>query len=379
LLRKFLLAVLGLAALASAAGETGEDHRAWQHGIDLLRIGGRLLLVWGSTGNPPRRDPGPNWSHDIYHAWLDSPATQAAASGAELPAAGILVSLPEAQEPPSAAINRKGTILITSEDGNGGINQHAGLWDSALAVLRSYPFTIRRGGHSGHAAAMGDLFLVAYSEGWVNGGGWRGLGTGKNVHARIVRNDGGLLPEIAIASGHRDTWPLVAASERNWLVVWQRYPELTLQSALVDAAGNVVKRNQIIGGLDPRYAYDVEYSPDLGVYIAAGSAAQGGFVSLVSLSGEIVRTRRGLPPMASESRIVLGLDGSQVIGAYPVRPRGIAIVHLSANAIELARVIDHPHPWEDAGTTGVFVGPGRILFATLSTGGLRLIPFDIRN
>ena len=64
-------------------------------------------------------------------------------------------------------MNSKGTLLMTCEDGDGGINQRAGMWDSSLRVLRKYPITIRRGGHSGHVAAMGERFLVAYSEGWV--------------------------------------------------------------------------------------------------------------------------------------------------------------------------------------------------------------------
>lgn len=84
--------------------------------------------------------------------------------------AQVLVSRPEAQEPPSVAINAKGTILMTGEDGNGGINQHAGLWSSSLHVRRAYPMTIRRGGHSGHVAAMGERFLITYGEDWAERG-----------------------------------------------------------------------------------------------------------------------------------------------------------------------------------------------------------------
>jgi hypothetical protein len=366
-----LFFLLSLVALAGAAGDQEEDHRAWQHGIDLLRVGEKLLLVWGSPGNPPVSNLGGDWQHDVYYAWLNSPA------GPLEPQ--LLVSLPEAQEPPSTAINARGTILMTSEDGNGGINQHAGLWDSALRELRKYPFTIRRGGHSGHAAALGDRFLVTYSEGWVDGGGWLGLGTGKGVYARIVENDGSLRPELKIATGQRDGWPLVAGSDRNWLVVWQRYPGLTLHAALISAAGKVEVRREISGGMPLRYAYDVEYSPQLASYVVAGSSDDGGFVSLVSLSGDVTQTRRGLPPMVSESRIVLGWDGSQLTGAYPVKPRGIAVVRLSAGKIELAGVVDHPYAWDYSGTTGVFVASERVLFATLSTAGVRLIPVDLQS
>jgi hypothetical protein len=378
-IRGLFFFVLVLAAVASAAGEQTEDHRAWQHGIDLIRVGDKLLAVWGSAGNPPRPNLGGDWQHDVYHTWLNTPATEDAAPIDPR----ILVSRPEAQEPPSVAINTRGTILMTSEDGNGGINQNAGLWDSSLRVLRKYPFTIKRGGHSGHVASMGDQFLVAYGEGWVNGAGWRGLGTGKNVFARIVENNGKLGREIKLTPDRdadpRDGWPLVVGSDRNWLVVWQRYPELTLQAALVDAAGAVITRCQIIDGLPLRYAYDVEFAAQLALYVVAGSSGDGGFVALVSLTGAIVKIQRRLPPMASESRIILGREGSQLIGVYPVKPRGVAVVRLSADSIELSKVIDHPYVWDYSGTTGTFVAPEQVLFVTLSTTGLHLIPINLRD
>ena len=365
--------LLGPALAASAAGEA-EDHRAWQHGVDVVRVGDKLLVVWGSAGNPPRPNLGGDWPHDVYYAWLDRDAAQESPPINPLP----LVSRPEAQEPPSVAMSSKGTILMTCEDGDGGINQRAGMWDSSLRVLRQYPITIRRGGHSGHVAAMGERFLVAYSEGWVEGGGFLGLGTGASVFARIVENDGTRGREIKIGGpNQRDDWPLVAGSDRNWLVVWQRHHDLSLRAALISASGGVVARRKILDGLPPRYAYDVEFAPQLELYVVAGSSGDGGFVSLVSLAGEIVQTRQGLPPMTSESRIVLGWDGTHVIGVYPVRPSGIALVRISSEAVELVKVIDHPYQWDYAGTTGAFVAPGRVLFITLSTTGLHLIRVDL--
>ena len=46
---------------------------------------------------------------------------------------------------------------------------------------------------------------------------------------------------------------------------------------------------------------------------------------------------------------------------------------MPAGAIELATVVDHPYAWDYAGTTGAFVAPQQVLFATLSTTGLQLI------
>ncbi len=366
-----LCLVLAAASPLDAAGP-GEDHRAWQHGIDLLRVGGRLLAVWSSPGNPPRPNVGGDWQHDVHYSWVDD-------DGGIVPQ--VLVSRPEAQEPASTAINASGTILMTCEDGNGGINQHAGLWDSSLNVLRPYPMTIRRGGHSGHAAAMRDRFLVAYSEGWVDGGGFLGRGTGKDVYARIVEDDGALKREVKLTEsgrGHRDGWPLVAGSDRNWLVVWQRYPGLSLQSALVGANGAVARRTRIIDGLPVRYAYDVAFAPQPGVYVVAGSTGGEGFVSLIDREGKLVATRKGLPPMASESRIVLRAEGAGAIGVYPVRPRGAAVVRIAPGAVELVKVLDHAYGWDYAGTAGAFVSPDRVLFLSLSTEGIRPISIDLR-
>ncbi len=367
------IAVVVLAAVAAAvASASDEDHRAWQHGVDLIRVGQRLLVVWGSPGNPPKANPGGDWQHDVYYAWLDADSRQAAPQ--------VLVSRPEAQEPPSTAINASGTILMTSEDGDGGINQHAGLWDSSLKPVRAYPFMIRRGGHSGHAAAMGNRFLVAYSEGWVEGGGFLGRGTGKDVLARIVENDGTLRAEVKLTEGgsrHRDGWPLVAGSDRNWLVVWQRYPEMSLQAALINESGRVAARRKIAEGLPVRYAYDVAFAPQIGTYVVAGAKGEGGFVALVNLKGEIVATREGLPPLASEGRVVIASEGAQAIAAYPVRPRGVAVVRVSAGGAELLKIVDHPYTWDYTGTAGAFVGPNRVLFATLSTTGLKLVHIDL--
>jgi hypothetical protein len=81
--------------------------------------------------------------------------------------------------------------------------------------------------------------------------------------------------------------------------------------------------------------------------------------------------------MAGESRIVLQWDGSQQFAVYPIEPDGVAVVRLSAGAIELVKAVDHPYAWDYAGTTGTFVAPDEVLFATLSTTGLHLIPVKL--
>jgi hypothetical protein len=53
------------------------------------------------------------------------------------------------------------------------------------------------------------------------------------------------------------------------------------------------------------------------------------------------------------------------------------VLRINATAIELVKRIDHSYRWDYSGTTGAFVGGNRVLFATLSTSGLKLIPVDL--
>lgn len=371
--------------------EPNEDHRAWQHGIDLLWVDSRWLLIWGSAGNPPRPRLGGDWPHDIYHAWLELPG-----EGAELLVTPqVLVARPEAQEPPSAAINGKGAILVTAEDGEDGINQFAGLWGSQLRPLRPYPFTIRRGGHSGHVAALGERFLVVYGEGWQDGGGFMNRGTGRDIHARIVDGRGAPGPEIDLARGHRDGWPMVAASDRNWLAVWQRYDGLSLYGAVVGTTGRVSPPRRIAADMPIRYAYDVAYAAALGCYVVAGNSGGSGFIALLDRDGRVRAMQGGLPALVSEARVVIGeapglvqgqapvpVQGQgrgpeEMLAVYPVQPHGLAVLRLSAAAVTLVKTIDHPHAWDYMGTTGRFVSAGRVLFATLTTRGIRAFLVDL--
>ncbi|HTJ96970.1 MAG TPA: hypothetical protein VL381_05830 [Rhodocyclaceae bacterium] len=367
LCRTLMAALMALSLIGTADAE--EDHRAWQHGVNVVQLGERWLVVWGSPGNPPRPNLGGDWQHDVYYAWLNAPS----AGDVTLSDPKVLVARAEAQEPPSVAVNAAGTLLMTSEDGSDGINQYAGMWDSNLKVLRAYPFMVRRGGHSGHVAAMGDRFLISYGEDWVDHGGFLDRGTGKDIHVRIIENNGKRGKEIDIASGHRDGWPLVAGSDRNWMVVWQRYPDMTLHSVLVDAKGKLSSSREISQRMPIRYAYDLEFVPGLAAYVVAGSSGEAGFVARLNLSGEIENIQHGLPPMVSESRILTRCDGKQCIGVYPVRPKGVAVVRLSAGGTELLKLIDTTQEWDYMGTAGAFVTPERVVFATLTTSGIRLV------
>lgn len=366
-----LLVVLLLCGAARAAG-SAPDHRAWQHGINLLPVDERYLLIWSSWGNPPRPRLRGDWEHDIYYSWLDAARPRLHIQ--------TLVSRPEAQEPASAAVNSRGTLLVTWEDGDGRINQNAQLWDSALRALRAAPLRVRDGGHSGHVAALGECFLIAYSEGWVAGGAFLDRGTGQHLHARIVGPDGDLGPEIDVAIGRgpeqRENWPRVAASGHNWLVVWQRYPERSLHGALISRDGRVTRRQRIAQHLSVGHEYDVQYAPGLERFVVLGSNERHGFVTLLDTAGNIMARADRLPRAVGESQIVLSPSAGAVTAVYPTVPSGVAVLRITRAGVRLARRIEHPHAWDYTGTVGTFTAPDRVLFATLSRAGVQLVVID---
>lgn len=349
-----------------------KDHRAWQHGIEWIKHDERNFIIWSSWGNPPTTNPGKDWQHDIYQSWIEpcDPVSRPS----------LLVEGPEAQEPPSASLNNRGKVLLTWEDGRDGINQYAAFLDTDSQQV-SKPFLIRSGGHSGHVAASRDKFLIAYSEDWIDADdGFLQRGTGKNLFARIIEGNGHMHAEIPISRGNiekREDWPLVAGSERGWIIVWQRYPERTLHAATVDRSGVVGRHRRIAQGLRVGYHYDVQYLPALKIYFVLTSDDTGGAVVLLDMDGNIIRRHTGLPPFVSESRFVWTNAASGVIGVYPTIPSGIAVIHVSAEKIFLQKMLSSSHQWDYIGTTGSFVSDSRVLFATLSRTGLKFLSFDL--
>ncbi|HLK60625.1 MAG TPA: hypothetical protein VKU00_28945 [Chthonomonadaceae bacterium] len=343
------------------------DPRAWQHGISCLKVGRQVLVVWSSWGNPPQPVPNPeaNWEHDVYYARVDPQKPEIVPH--------TLVSLPEAQEPASAAINSRGRILMSCEDGADGLDQRAGLWDAELRPIKSYPFMIREGGHSGHVAAMDDKFLVAYSEGWTDGGGVDNLGTGNDVWARIVDNDGKPGPEIptAVQQG-RNWWPVVAASDRNWLEVWQSYPDAILHGAIIRPDGSIPTRFQITDDIR-FYVYNVTYLPSLHRYAVFGTRADGGFVALVDTDGSLVSVRTGLPETVRESHLIAEDTDGKVTALYPMQAGGVAVLHITHHSVALTKTLSTSGEWETMGTDGLFLSPQRALLFALSKSGLRIV------
>jgi hypothetical protein len=362
------------AKAADSAAEPFTDHRAWQHGINLLKVGDRHLLVWSSWGETPKPIPNPegNWAHDVYYSWIDpnNPVIQP----------NTLVTGPEAQEPASAAVDTNGHILMSCEDGNPDINQRYGLWTTDLKPMQEYGTMIRQGGHSGHVAAMGDRFVAAYSEEWIDGGGVDNLGTGDDVWARIVNDDGSLSPEIPVSvskdPNRRDWWPEIASSGTDALEVWQRYPSDTLWGSFVHADATCSPEFQITDNIK-YYVYNVSWIPTLKLYAVFGTRSDGGFVSLIDRNGKVVQTRTGLPETVRESRLLARRDGrNSVTAVYPAMPSGMAVLHITPDRVDLRKTVDDDYEWDYTGTDGMFLNRNRALFATLSKTGVRMIDID---
>ena len=255
---------------------------------------------------------------------------------------------------------------------------NAGLWDAALNPIKTPPITVRKGGHSGHVAALGDKFLVTYGEGWVKGGGDNHRGTGDDIWARIVDNDGALGPEIPIAvdprRAYRDWWSVVSASDRNWLVVWQRYSTAALWGALIDAKGRVTKKFVITDDVvTDRYGvYGVRYLPSLQRFLVTGTKPNGGFAALLDTHGTVLVLKTDLPRPAPQSHVIVQPHNQGARAVYPVVPSGVAVLDVGARSLRLVKTLEHPYRWDYMGTDGVFVTPDKVLFATLSRAGVQL-------
>ncbi len=358
---------------------SSDDLREFQHGISFLpRSDGTHYLIWSSSGNPPKgADPKQdwNWTHDIYASIIDPRAPVIIPQ--------TLISKPEAQEPASAAIAQNGNILVTTEDGwdtSYEVSQRYAVFDSELGVRKSYPQTVMEGGHSGHVSAVGNKFVVFFSEGWVDGGGVDGLGSGDDVYAAIIKNDGSLERTVNVSVGNeRDWWPVVAGSPQTALLVWQRFvPGSTAVdlyvAALDPATGMLTKAPTKITSGVKYYTYNVAYVPGIDAFFVQGSyAAGGGFGYVINNSGSTIVARTDLPSIVRESDSVV--RGSTVVQA--TAPTGLIVYDLTRSSITMRRTIQDSYRWQYMGLAGIFVDPDTVYLVSLSNRGLVERLFDI--
>lgn len=359
---RWLAVTICLLAGAAQAG----DKRAYQHGINLVTVSeSRKLLFWSSAIGAPGADG--TWTHDIFVADAGTPTQPKP-----------IIAAPEAQEPASAAISTDGRIMVTMEDGwntNSVTAQRFGLYNSDLSPVAAYPQLVAEGGHSGHVAAAGRRFVVFYSDGWVKGGGVDDLGSGQDVIVRIFDSDGHLLRHVAVASGKRDWWPLVASSDRRTLLVWQRFVKgqthAKLMMAVLDpATGTLVTPPRSLAEMTVRYyTYAVSWVPATRRFLVTGTTKAGtGFACLLDEQGRVLAKRSDLPPMVREAWPAV--NGTNVVTL--TAPTGGMLLSVADDRITPLRRYTDRTPWAGIGAAADLGADGKVRVYALSERGLVL-------
>jgi hypothetical protein len=321
------------------------DNREFQHGIDFvpLQDGSKYMLIWASSGIPPEGASATgDWTHDIYYSFfdVDKPVIRPQ----------LLISNSEAQEPASSAISSDGRIMVTMEDGWNAkrkVAQRFGIYDPHGRPVYAYPRLVQDGGHSGHVAAVSNLFVVFYSEGWVDGGGVDNLGSGDDVMARVYGSDGEFQREISVAVGSstRDWWPLIAGSADHACLVWQR----------------VVKK----------------YIDSLDGFLILGSYESGkGFAYLVDNEGTVRAKNTAIPSIVRESKPAVKAINGKTFIVQQMAPSGIMVLLVANSSITLATTVHGDIQWQGIGSDGLFLDDNDVFFAALSHSGLKTVTYE---
>jgi len=411
-----------------STGLIASDRREYQHGVTFVPLAdGRYWLLWSSSpGEVPEgdkkvimKDGGKcnYFTHDIYYALID-PANPDIKKNP-------LIAMPEAQEPVNAAISSSGSILVTFEDGSdsdiancdGIIQQRYKTYDSALRPKSGLEKVTIDGGHSGHVAAVGNQFVIAYAEGWVDGGGVDGAGSANDIHVDVVNDKGQRTHHLGVAvdkGSPRDWWPLVAGSQRHALLVWQRYVEdsdyANLMFTVYDPGTNkLVKEISLLKANILYYHYDVQFLPQINRFLIIGNYVGDSLLQKIGRVFSVVSPRtfaylldeRGTiidqwdasldcencgayfnHPVVRESQPAMlarkeaGEYSVQVL--YPTKPRGLIDFNITASEIEFIDHYEIDYYWFPLGSDGIFLDENTVYFVNLTQQGLKTITYRLR-
>lgn len=356
------------------------DERRFMHGIGYASAGAdRSWVFFSSSGLPPRganRDG--SWPHDVYVGEWSPPHRR-------LAKVHNFISRPEAQEPVSVAQNTAGVIFLTFEDGWNAprtVSQRYGVYRQDLGAIKPYPNDVESGGHSGHVAAVGERFVVFYSEDWVDGGGVDNLGTGGGVYVKVYNDRGELLLHVDVAAHVREWWPVVAGSPTRALLLWQKYiPGSTiaqLEYAVFDPTTGTLERPVDASGL-PRvqyYVYAAAWVQAVERFVVEATADDGrSSVLLIDEAGHLTARLDCLPASVREASI--GVNGN--VAYVPTRDGRLMALALAGNEIRLRGFERSPFAWGNTGAIGIARGPGSMHFISLSPTGLREADFSERD
>lgn len=375
-------------------GIAAEDPRAYQHGINLVPISnGAYQLVWSSSGNPPTGPDGGDWTHDVYYTTIkpDAPSVDPAVN------AMCLISRYEAQEPASAAIAQDGHIMITMEDGYEAPNEVAQRFGVYGEHFTENPMpyddintTVHEGGHSGHVAAVGNRFVVFWSDGWDNSvPGADGIGTGEDVLLDVYDSTGNHLEhkDISVDNDTNAWWPVVAGSSTAACLVWQQYVEgdqyCDLMYAIYDPDSNqYIKANARLETEIQYYTYDVQYIEGIDRFLVYATYYDGGGCAfLLDAVGNMAAQLKTLPAGVREAQPAIKNHDNGALAVYPISSQGLLSLSLKPDAISIHETIQHDYVWSSIGCDGVFLDDSTIYVAALSVDGLRAFvvpvkPFD---
>ncbi len=373
-----LLLILGFMSVSAVKAQV--DLRSYQHGIDFVPLpDGTHYLFWSTTANPPFSSRG-SWPHDVHYSKID-PADPVIEPT-------LFIAKPEAQEPVSAAITDNGRLMLSFEDGwdtPNTVAQRYGVYDVDLAPVRPYPQMVFDGGHSGHVAAVGNRFVVFYSDEWVDGGGVDELGSGDDVLVKVYDSDGQeeRAVDVAVGSATRDWWPLVAGSGDRAALVWQRFVDDRLYADLMVAVLNPETGEWIQppSRLDKQvqyYTYSVEYVATIDRFLVTGTyKTGGGFAYLLNGAGQVTAANTLLLPIVRESQPVIQAVAGGALAVQAMAPSGVMVLWLTPDSITLNQTIAGDHEWQYIGTDGIFTDPETVYMVSLSDKGLIEKQFSI--
>lgn len=356
-----------------------EDLRAYMHGIEAVKgADGRYTLFFSSADLPPHGpEANGNWTHDVYVSHWSS-------VDAKITAPKSFIRRPEAQEPVSAARTGDGHVMVTFEDGWDtaySVDQRYGVYDAKLRPVAAYPLEVRKGGHSGHVAAVGQRFVVFYSEDWVQGGGVDNLGSGKGVYARVYDSAGRPSgAEIEVAPRVREWWPMIAGSPTRALLVWQQFvagkTHANLKIALLDPKTGAVTRRRVLRSQVQYYTYKADYVPAIDRFLVTGTTAAGsGFAYLIDNDGRRTASLACMPATVREG----GIAVNGAMAYTPARDNRLLHLSLTPRSIALAAVQPSPIAWSYIGSVGLMRDATQIHWVSLGKSGLQETDFNTRD
>ncbi len=381
---------------AAASRDAREDAHGMNYVIDPETD--QSYLIWTDEYLSGTSSDG-SWTHNIYYQSIDINNPKIASNANKL----TLISAPEAQEPASASFSKSGSLIVTFEDGNKAgkytLAQRYAIYKSQLkdgiptgklTAVKKYntkKTTILMGGHSGHASSTDTKHVVFYSEGWINGGGVNGLGTGNDVRVCTISGSGKILHQRKVAVGNktRDWWPVTASSSDRSLLVWQRYVKKHTYSllcfAVYDPDTNKIISKHIKTNLHMKYySYNAVYLKNIDRYLISFTQSDGsGTLLLVDQNGNIAAVKKGLPSFVREASPAVYSDSSDTaILCFAQGDRSICYYRVTKNSITHTASDSSDSQWSYRGTSGFFDSDiSKVSFATLGRHNAELYVYSV--